>query len=478
MENTPAFHPLDYVSALRRRKWWLITPIVLAVIVGVALAMLLPRKYKSFTVLGISLPALSGQVLSEYQRLSGQERSRYLNQVLLSPPVVERVAKDVGLAARMPLDNAVDLIAANTRVSLPPLDPNVPPGSVEQFFVEFTHAEPEMAQRVANTLAEAFIDESSMKRTVRAQETAMFIHEKLEESQTRLRELEAKRRVAQESYMGALPEQTQSNVALVQGLQIQLTNLTNEYTTTQERLTYIDRQLSIARPEIEAEAAAAGAPMISPAAVRVMQLEKELASALNVYTENYPTIPRLRAQLEAAKAEAAKDASQPEEQQLAKLKANPEYRSLVSEKEDLKLRLSSLERQRAEMSAQIARYTSRVETAPRVAQQMVSLDREYELEKAHYADLTRQLREAELAEGVEMSRGSEQFTIIARANYPSTPDSPQVPRLMLITILAGVCLGGALALGREYLDRSIHDARALNDIELPVLGEIPRISHV
>jgi capsular polysaccharide biosynthesis protein len=49
---------------------------------------------------------------------------------------------------------------------------------------------------------------------------------------------------------------------------------------------------------------------------------------------------------------------------------------------------------------------------------------------------------------------------------------------MLITILAGVCLGGALALGREYLDRSIHDARALNDLELPVLGEIPRISHV
>jgi capsular polysaccharide biosynthesis protein len=48
---------------------------------------------------------------------------------------------------------------------------------------------------------------------------------------------------------------------------------------------------------------------------------------------------------------------------------------------------------------------------------------------------------------------------------------------MLMTVAAGLCLGGALALGREYLDRSIHDARALNDLDLPVLGEIPRIAN-
>jgi len=49
---------------------------------------------------------------------------------------------------------------------------------------------------------------------------------------------------------------------------------------------------------------------------------------------------------------------------------------------------------------------------------------------------------------------------------------------MIMAVLLGLCLGGGLALGREYLDRSIHDARALNDLDLPVLGEIPRISHV
>ena len=36
-----------------------------------------------------------------------------------------------------------------------------------------------------------------------------------------------------------------------------------------------------------------------------------------------------------------------------------------------------------------------------------------------------------------------------------------------------------LAFGREYLDRSVHDARGLRDeFELPVLAEIPRIEAV
>jgi capsular polysaccharide biosynthesis protein len=37
-------------------------------------------------------------------------------------------------------------------------------------------------------------------------------------------------------------------------------------------------------------------------------------------------------------------------------------------------------------------------------------------------------------------------------------------------------LGVALLVGREFVDRSVYDARALqNEFELPVLGEIPTI---
>ena len=53
MEERP-FHPLDYVSVLRRRKWWFVAPLVLSIVVGTALAMLLPRQYTSEAEIGIA----------------------------------------------------------------------------------------------------------------------------------------------------------------------------------------------------------------------------------------------------------------------------------------------------------------------------------------------------------------------------------------------------------------------------------------
>ncbi len=52
-----------------------------------------------------------------------------------------------------------------------------------------------------------------------------------------------------------------------------------------------------------------------------------------------------------------------------------------------------------------------------------------------------------------------------------------MPRVLLLAMLAGVIAAAALTFGREYLDRSIYDARTLqNEFELPVLAEIPRIA--
>ena len=69
--------------------------------------------------------------------------------------------------------------------------------------------------------------------------------------------------------------------------------------------------------------------------------------------------------------------------------------------------------------------------------------------------------------------------ILYPASYPNEPTKPVPWRVMLISIAAGVFLGGAMTLGREYLDRSVHDVRELKDeFEVPVLGEVARIQPV
>ena len=480
MENVPAaFHPLDHISVLRRQMWWLITPVVLSLMIGGALVLLLPRTYETTATLGISLPKMGGQVVSDAQRLTAQERVRSFNQVLLSPPVLERVAKAEGMDKTMPLADAVGLIGSKAKVTLPPPDPTQPQGSVELFFLTFSSPNPELAQRVTNRLADVFIDESSMKRTVRAEETSAFIAERLKASQTRLNELEGQLRVAKEGFMGALPEQTQSNVALVTAAQQQLTATSNALRSEQERLNWIDREIGSSKPTIDDPATPGrSVPSMSPGAVRIATLEKQLAEARATYTDRHPDVISLQDELKRARANLAAEVNLPEDQREARLRADPAYNALLKEREQVNLNINSLKRQLESNNQSIGKYTTRVDTAPRVEQQLAGLQRETDLERQRYTLLTQKLNDAQITELVEQNRGSEHFTIVARAWLPEKPASPNAPRLMIMAVLLGLCLGGGLALGREYLDRSIHDARALNDLDLPVLGEIPRISHV
>ena len=480
IDNTPTFHPLDYLSVLRRRVWWLVTPIVLAALVGAALYVYLPRQYLSTVTYGVSLPSVTGQLLSDVQRVTAEERIRSINQLLLSSAVLERIVREEKMDGHQPVTTAVQSLGSRIKIRIPPPDPNLPQGSVEQFYMDYRDATPQQTQRIANRLADVFVEESSRQRTVRAEETSAFIEQQVMASHQRLNELEGRLRVAKEAYMGALPEQTQSNVTMVTGLQQQLETTVNALRGEQDRLSVMDRQLDAMKAGVANEVAVPGVPgaVLSAPAARVIALENELAAARGVYTEKHPEIIRLREELAAAKKDAAADANKPPEDRLAALRLDPAYRALLGDREQARLRINELQRQQAAIQQQIGMYRARVESAPRVEQQVATLARDYDLEKQQYGVLINKLRDAELAQGVEKNRGSERFTIQARAALPKEPASPNLPRLLIVVLLVGLCLGGALGLGVEYLDRSIYDARSLTDLDLPVLAEIPRLAHI
>jgi polysaccharide biosynthesis transport protein len=478
MENA-SFHPLDYVSVLRRRMWWFIAPVVLAIITAAALVTWLPREYKTQATLGVSLPALSPDLLKQNGRVSDDERTRAITQTAFSKSVLERVAREEGFEQHMKLNDAVAVI--RSRVAVAVIRPE--PGqtiAMDQFTIAYRDSTPEMAQRVANRLADVFVQESSRKREVRAEETSAFIGKQLDASQQRLSVLEGQLRTAKEAFMGALPEQTNANVAMVTGLQQQLETTANAMRGEQDRLSIVERQIEGMKAGAANEMPVPGGmlAMASVSAIRVVQLERELDAARGNYTDKHPEIIRLRDELAAAKASVTAEQARPESERVATLRIDPTYRALLSDAERARLRIRELQRQETRIRAQIGMYRARVDSAPRVEQQMATLQREYDLERQQYGELSARRRNAEIAEQMERSRGSEQFTVLARAGFPTEPDNPKPVRLWTMVVLLGCVIGGGLALGREYLDRSIHDARGLNDLDLPVLGEIPRIANL
>ena len=474
--ETATFHPLDYVSVVRRRLWWFVVPLVLSVIVAAALVTWLPREYRTTAMLGVTVPALAPELVPG-GRVTPEERARNISQTMFGSTVLERVVREEGLDRGTTASQAASTIRSRVEVA-PVRQQGGPPGGLDQFTVSYRDASPDLAQRVTNRLADSFVQENSRRREVRAEDTSVFIGKQLEGSQQRLSVLEGRLRTAKESFMGALPEQAGANVAMVTGLQQQLETTANAIRGEQDRLSMVERQVEAMKAGAANEVPVPGVPATaSISAVRVVQLERELEVARGAYTDKHPEVVRLRDELNAAREAVKAEQGRPESERVATLRVDPNYRALLTDGERARLRIRDLQRREEQIQAQISMYRRRVDSAPRVEQQFATLQREYDLERQQYGELNNRKRSAEIAENLERSRGSEQFMVLSRAGFPAEPFSPNPQRLWMVTILLGLVVGGGLALGREYLDRSIHDARALNDLELPVLGEIPRIAH-
>jgi succinoglycan biosynthesis transport protein ExoP len=493
--DEPRFDPLDYVSVFNRRKWWFIVPVALAIVVGVLLVWKLPRTYQATTTVAISSARVAPTVVGAVE-MDKADRMRAVSQLLLGRSVLERTARLEHMDQGQSIDAAIATLRGGISVSLP--DSITPGGAssatatgnqqqltpdqkaaLDTYQVSYIDDTPEDAQRILNRLAQVFVQENSKALEIRAQDTSQFIDGQLRASEARLGLLEQKLRQMKESYMGRLPEQTNANLAMVGAMQRQLESNATTMRGEQDRLALIERQIeAMSGNADDMVASMKGTPQES-AQSRVVSLRRQLADAQLVFTDKHPEVIRLKQELSDAEKAAAAERARPAADRMAILNANGDYRALVKEREQTKLRIAELQHQQTAVNDQIRAYQARVEAAPRVEQELVSLNRAYDLERSSYNDLSQKKQAALLNEEVQRKQGSEQFAVLIPAGLPSEPFKPKPLRVMLMAIAAGLVLGGAAAVGREYLDRSVHDARGLRDeFELPVLAEIPRIEPV
>jgi uncharacterized protein involved in exopolysaccharide biosynthesis len=305
----------------------------------------------------------------------------------------------------------------------------------------------------------------------------MFINTQLAASQSRINDLEMRLRKAKEAYMGQLPEQTGANLQTIAGLRAQIVSDETGIRGERDRLTLIDRQIDAIDKNTIDEPVSGRADAVASPEFRVISLERELQAARAMYKDAHPEIQRIQEELAYAKKEAQAAQQQPQADRLARLQRNPSYLSLVSEREIGRSRIKDLERDQADAQGQIARYQARVEAAPMVEQQLTNIQREYDLERQQYNDLSSRQRTAAIAASVERNRSGERFEVLDPASYPIAPVRPLPLRLWLGSLLGGLVAAAGLTLLREYFDSAVHDERELRDaLELPILGSIARIT--
>ena len=265
--------------------------------------------------------------------------------------------------------------------------------------MSYVDADPARAQRVANRLAAVFVDDSSKARQQRAEYTSSFISSELAASQTRLGDLQARLRRAKESHIGQLPEQTQANLQTLSGLRQQIDANATALRGEQDRLSMIERQLEsviagrVGRGRGAPDGAADG-PLSADAAHR-RAAARAGAAPLVVHRQTPRSHPPAGRARDRARRKRRASGSGRSSDRMAQLKTDPAYRQLVGDREAARLRIRELERAEADMRRQIGVYQARVESAPMVEQELASVQRDYDLEKQQYVELSAKLASRE-----------------------------------------------------------------------------------
>ena len=156
---------------------------------------------------------------------------------------------------------------------------------------------------------------------------------------------------------------------------------------------------------------------------------------------------------------------------------NPAYIALITQIQGANNEIIMYRRQQADLREKLRIYRQRLEETPKIEQEYLALQRDYENAHKKHMEVMNKLLEARIGEGMEESQKAEKFTLIDPASYPEKPVSPN--RLLIIAaagLLLGLAAGVGTVLVSDQLDHSVKDADDLGWIsDLPVLGSISRM---
>jgi predicted nucleic acid-binding Zn-ribbon protein len=219
---------------------------------------------------------------------------------------------------------------------------------------------------------------------------------------------------------------------------------------------------------------------VGDAYANIFELKKKLQNLRLRYTDQHPDIIRLKKMIEdISSGVPATEGSNSNETPVVSSTSN-QVKKIGNPS-----RLNELEREKDEiqneidkLNNQIALYQKRIENTPQRELELISLERDYDNIKKTYNSMLSRKLESEISVNMERKQKGEQLYILDHARLPHRPISPDMNRIFLFAVAAGLGIGGGIIYLLEFLDNSL---KTVEDIEsglnLPVLAILPTVLH-
>ena len=462
-----------------RRYWWIL-PLSTLFLGGMGLGatFVLPKRYTSQTMVLVAQPAVGPDYVKPVVTEDLNHRLASMKEQILSrtrlQPIIEKFGLYAGVRGQVHIEDLVERL--RTAVEIKPLEPT--PGTQSRqlpgFYVDVTFDSPQIAQQICTEITSMFLEQNARERKQQANETTSFLSKQLEEAKKNLDDQDAKFAQFKRQYLGSLPEEEQSNLNILTGMNAQLEANTQALSRAHQDKAF--NESLVGQQEANWKASQTGQNP-ETAEQQMGALQDQLTSLQARYTSEHPDVIKLKSQIEELKkrmAGAAKNNASASGSTQASAAEPPQIQQLRAKLRQDDMNIADLTKRQSQIQDEIRQLQSRVQASPMVEQQLKELTRNYQTAQDFYNDLLKKRQNAGVAGDLESQQESEQFRVL---DPPSLPDRPSFPKK---AYFAGGGLGGGLALGLAILcliamgDKSMHTERDVElALKLPVLALVP-----
>lgn len=434
-----------------QRKWLLLIPTLVGLIIGVALAFLLPVTYQSKATLLVEAPLLPEDVASDASsaEIIDQRMARIRQEVLSRSQLIDLINRNSLYQTELRIKTFSEVIEKmRGAIQIEPVSGNIQASgngrqSTIAFSISFNYAEPVKAQAVLQAITQQIQQINSTTQSEQAANMVQFLTDQTEELSQQISALEgqilaikARNGTALAAGSGGIfssPDMIQSQIIQIEQTNSQLRSQRNLAKTTSDR-----------DPGVQAA-------------------ESALATLRATYTETHPDVILAKRRLEEAK-------------QLAKTR---EAELPIDRASTIDDQIAFNNRQIAQLRGALSVANSSVSAArqaPVVQGQVAQLQEKLDGLNAQYQRAAVQLRAARAGKRADDEQQGERLRMLESPTIPEKPISPNRPLLVSAGLGLGAMFGVAVIMLLEIVNRPIrHVMTVTKTIGEPPLVVIPTI---
>ena len=154
---------------------------------------------------------------------------------------------------------------------------------------------------------------------------------------------------------------------------------------------------------------------------------------------------------------------------------NPLYQDARQKVLDVETELSSLGAKKVRLLELVAEKETDLQSIPEHAKEFGVLVQERDSVKKIYEDLLLRMGQSEVSKQMEIGDKTTTFRVVDPAAFPNKPISPNMVRMILLGLAAGLGVGMGVAVLLEMRTSSIKDSSQLRELGIEVLAVIPHI---